>query len=373
VRLVFWSCLSLIASGYAGYPIYLYFRARFRARPVQRQKSVCPSVSVILAVRNEAKGLPDKLHNLDALDYPRERLEIIAVSDGSADETNEILLRWQIPGRCAILLPSHQGKSAALNHGIARARGEIICFVDATQTIAPNGLKNLLEPFADPSVGCVSGELVTAPGTMPSFSDGVGLYWRFETQVRKWESLTGSTVGASGAFYAVRRDLLAELPQDTILDDVYIPIQVARRGQRVIFEPRAQAVEHRTFSPREEFRRKVRTLTGNYQLLNLAPWVLTRPNPIRLRFICHKLVRLLGPFALVGLLISAFLIRRGVYELALVAQIAFYGLAALAMVRARVGFLSRLSSISLAFLILNTAAAVAFLYFISGRRPVWVR
>jgi biofilm PGA synthesis N-glycosyltransferase PgaC len=371
VTLLFWSSLALVLAAYAGYPACLYLQARWRPRPVRREP-VQPSVTVILAVRNEEKRLLDKLQNLSLLEYPAERLELIAISDGSSDATNDILAKWQGPDRYAIFLPHHQGKSAALNHGIARARGEIICFVDVAQTIESDGLRRLVEPFADPTVGCVSGELATPPHTTTS-SAGVGLYWRLETSIRKYESLTGSTVGATGAFYAVRRDAISQLPKDTILDDVYLPLQIARQGLRVVLEPRARVLETRTFSPIDEFRRKVRTLTGNYQLLRMAPWVITRANPLRVRFIFHKVLRLLVPFALLALVISSLLIRTGVYQLALLMQVAFYGLALCGSLRVQNRLLSRLSGASLAFLILNTAAAMAFLYFISGKKPAWAR
>src|SRR5205807_1842564 len=194
--------------------------------------------------------------------------------------------------RRTVILPNNRGKATALNCGVAEAKGEIVVFTDARQTIASGALRNLVANYADPSVGCVSGELI-----IPS-SQGASLYWRLEKKIRYWEGLAGSTVGASGALYAVRRNLLLPLPQETILDDVYIPFQVVRQGQRVIFEPMA---------------------------------------------------------------------------LALALQVTFYALAALSIFRAKVGIVARLSDISLAFLVLNTAAAVAFIYFVTGRKVVWAR
>ena len=372
MKLLFWLCLSLIFFAYAGYPICLYLLARYWPRPVRRAR-IFPKVTIVLAVYNEEGNLLRKLDNLAALDYPADRLEVIVVSDGSTDQTNKILAKWQGSDRRVVILTKHQGKANALNHGIAQAHGEIICFTDARQIIASDGLKNLVANFADPSVGCASGELVIREKHSAPSSEGVGLYWRLEKHVRNWESLAGSMVGATGAFYAVRKDLLLPLPIGTILDDVYIPLQVARQGSRVVFDRMAVAWDDFTPSPKEEFRRKVRTLAGNYQLLQLAPWLLTRSNPLRVRFVCHKLLRLLVPFALVGVLVSTLWLRQGIYELILVLQIALYALATLTILRAKIGFLSRLSSISLTFLVLNAAATVAFVYFITGRKAAWVR
>jgi poly-beta-1,6-N-acetyl-D-glucosamine synthase len=366
MKMLFWLSLSFIFIAYAGYPIWLYFRARFRPRPVQRA-SLSPSVTILLAVHCEEKTLPGKLHNLAALDYPPDRLEVIVISDGSTDETNKILAAWEASNRRTVILPNNRGKATALNYGAAEAKGEIVVFTDARQTIASGALRNLVANFADPSVGCVSGELIIRS------SQGIGLYWQLEKKIRYWEGLAGSTVGATGALYAVRRNLLLPLPQETILDDVYIPFQVVRQGQRVIFEPTALAWDDLKAGPKREFRRKVRTLLGNYQLLQLAPWVLTRANSLRLQFVCHKLLRLLVPFALVGLFVSTLWLREGIYELALALQVTFYALAALSIFRAKVGIVARLSDISLAFLVLNTAAAVAFIYFVTGRKAVWAR
>jgi len=372
MKLLFWLSLSLIFFAYAGYPIWLYFRARFRSRPVRRA-SIFPGVTILLAVHNEEKYLPVKLHNLVALNYPADRVEVIVVSDGSTDETNNILAVWENANRRTLILPNHRGKATALNHGVAEAKGEIIVFTDARQTIASDVLKYLVANFADPNVGCVSGELIIGQNPSATSTKGIGLYWRLEKKIRHWEGLAGSMVGATGALYAVRKSLLLPLPQETILDDVYIPFQVVRQGQRVVFEHRALAWDDYKPTLKQEFSRKVRTLVGNYQLLQLAPWLLTRSNPLRLQFICHKLLRLLIPFALVGLVVSSLSLRKNIYELALVLQLAFYALAALSIFRAKVGIVSRLSDIPLTFIVLNTAAAVAFIYFITGRKAVWAR
>ena len=371
MKLLFWCSLFLIFFAYAGYPLCLYLWARIWPRPVRRG-SALPSVTVVMAVHNEEKYLSAKLHNLAELEYPADRLQIVVVSDGSTDTSNEILNARENASLRAVILPERGGKATALNYGLAMARGEVIVFTDARQTIAAEALKNLVANFADPTVGCVSGELMIGQGGA-SGVQGVGLYWRIEKKIRLWEGLAGSTVGATGALYAVRKHLIPPLPPGTILDDVYIPLQVVRQGQRVVFEPRALAFDPLTPGPRQEFGRKLRTLVGNYQLLQLAPWILTRPNPVRWQFVGHKLLRLLAPFALVGMLVSTLWLRKDVYELALVLQLVFYALAGLRLSPGKFGFVSRLSDVSLAFLVLNSAAALAFLYFITGRKAIWSR
>lgn len=371
MKWIFWSSLAFIVYTYAGYPGWLYLRSRWRHLPV-RKADIFPPVSIILAVRNEARILPLKLENLLTLDYPPDRLEVIVVSDGSTDSTNEILQHMASERVRPVILPEHEGKALALNRAVEVARGEILVLTDARQLIDPSAVKNLTANFADPQVGCVSGELMLGKPGGPESQNGVGLYWKYEKLIRQWESASGAVVGATGALYALRKELWVPLPAGALLDDVCQPLYTARQGRRVLFEPLARAWDDVAPSERE-FRRKVRTLTGNYQLLQLSPWVLTSSNPLRFEFICHKLFRLLIPFALLGFLVSSSFLPNPFYRAALVLQLIFYGLALLALLRPQFGIVARLADVALAFLLMNTAAAVALVYFLTGKKSVWVR
>ncbi|MGH9486492.1 MAG: glycosyltransferase family 2 protein [Terriglobales bacterium] len=363
MELLFWAAALLVGFTYAGYPLWVWGQSRWRPRPVRRGEGNC-RISIVVAARNEAAALPAKLRNLHALDYPPALREIIVVSDGSTDGTNA-LLAAQHDAR-SIVLERAQGKAAALNRGMQAAQGDVVVFTDARQPIEAGALRALLRNFSDPDVGAVSGELMLAGG------GGLGLYWELEKKVREWESAGGSTVGATGALYAVRRELLHPLPEGTILDDVYLPMEVARQGKRVLFEPEARAQDTLS-SERHEFRRKVRTLTGNYQLLQLAPWLLTAANPLRFRFVCHKLLRLAVPFALAVLLVSSLAAPAPFYRTVFGLQCAFYGLAVFAGWGGRPFVLGRAAAVSRSFLLLNTAAALALVYFMRGKRAVWLR
>ncbi len=372
MRVLFVGSLALIFFAYAGYPACMFVWTRICPRPIRRS-AIFPTVTIVMAVHNEEKNLPSKLINLATLRYPAELLQVIVVSDGSTDCTNQILAAWQESTRHEVLLVEHQGKANALNHGVARAKGELICFTDARQALAPEGLVRLIANFADPSVGCASGALVMVDHRSAPSDNGMSLYWQLEKSIRNWEGLAGSTVGATGAFYAIRRSLFLPLPAGIILDDVYLPLQVARQGSRIIFDSQAVAWDDFAPTPKQEFRRKVRTLTGNYQLLQVAPWLLTWSNPLLVQFVCHKLLRLLVPFALVGILIATLWFRSGLYGLALILQAALYLLAALTIWRPKLGRISRVSNVALEFVVLNAAALVAFLYFITGRKVLWAR
>ena len=187
------------------------------------------------------------------------------------------------------------------------------------------------------------------------------------------ESASGSVVGATGAIYAVRRQLLVHIPAGTILDDVYIPMNVVREGFRVTFVPNAHAWDLADQGSDREFSRKVRTLTGNYQLVQIAPWLLGASNPLRFEFVSHKLLRLFAPFALAAALIASVALPQPFYRAALIVQIAFYGLSLIAMTKVLTGPLAKVADAARTFVILNSAAAVAFVKFVTGGRVAWVR
>jgi cellulose synthase/poly-beta-1,6-N-acetylglucosamine synthase-like glycosyltransferase len=351
----------------------LWLRSRLRPLPVHAAAHT-PRISIAMVVRNEAQVIEAKLRNLLSLDYPRELVEIIVVSDGSTDATNEILQRYQ-QGACikAIFVGESAGKAAGLNLATRDVTGELVVFTDARQTLESGAVRLLAAQFADPTVGCASGELMLGDPESGEVVRGMGLYWRIEKTVREMESASGSVVGATGAIYAVRRDLLVPVPPGTILDDVFIPMNVVKQGFRVTFVPDAHAWDVADQGSEREFARKVRTLTGNYQLVQLAPWLLGSSNPLRFEFICHKLLRLFAPFALAAALIASVMLPQPFYRVALVLQAGFYGLSIIAMMKLAKGPVARIADAARTFVVLNSAAVVAFVKFVTGGRVAWVR
>jgi cellulose synthase/poly-beta-1,6-N-acetylglucosamine synthase-like glycosyltransferase len=371
---VFWLGVVLILYTYAGYVVCLWLRAHLRPRPVKRSPYE-PSVSIVMVVRNEQQVLERKLRNLLQLEYPAERCQIVVVSDGSTDRTEAILRDYANNPRVEVVMNQlSRGKACGLNDAFERAQGEIVVFTDARQNIESGALRFLLENFADPEVGSVSGELMLGDPAGGETRQGMGLYWHIEKKVRELEAASGSVVGATGALYAVRRELLTKVPGGTILDDVYIPLQVVRQGRRVVIEPRARAWDSPDLGGGREFARKVRTLSGNYQLMQLAPWVLSSRNPVRFRFVSHKLLRLAVPFALAAMLAASLWLRGPVYRVALILQLALYGLGLMALTRLpRASPGGRAADAAGTFVLLNTAAVVAFANFVAGRKTAWTR
>jgi biofilm PGA synthesis N-glycosyltransferase PgaC len=373
MKWLFWASVAMLAYTYFGYAGWLWLRRRYRPRPVQVGEC-SPFISIVMVVRNEAGVLDRKLRNLLTLNYPPDLAEIIIVSDGSTDATNDMLREASIDFRVRIILATEaRGKAAGLNLALAIAHGEIVVFTDGRQMIEPDALHLLAQNFTDPTVGCASGELMLGDPSSGETIRGMGLYWRIEKTIREMESASGSVVGATGALYAVRRSLIVPVPPGTILDDVFIPMQVVRQGARVIFVPSARAWDVAPQKTGHEFSRKVRTLSGNYQLVQLAPWLLSGKNPLRFEFISHKLLRLFAPFALAAAFVASVILPQPFYRIALALQLAFYGLSLIAALKLVKGPLGRAADAANTFVVLNSAAVVAFVKFVTGRRVAWVR
>jgi cellulose synthase/poly-beta-1,6-N-acetylglucosamine synthase-like glycosyltransferase len=366
---LFWLCLALVVYTYFGYAIWLWLQVRLRSRPIL-QRPIFPYVSVIIAARNEETNLPAKLENLRRLEYPSDHLQIVIASDGSTDGTADIL-RAHAPQLVPVILEQPSGKASTLNKAVSHATGEILVFLDIRQSVQPDAVAQLVCCFADPAVGAVSGELLLESDSTSPHSEALGVYWKIEKAVRKLESASGSVVGVTGAIYAIRRELYSPMPPGTILDDVFVPMNVARLGKRVVFQPAAIARD-RLFSEKgKEFSRKVRTLTGNYQLMRLAPWLISPANPLLFRFISHKVLRLLVPMFLFLMLASSIMSRGSLYKTAFWLQITFYTLALIGELTPYTKKF-RLVAIANTFVMLNMAAAMAFYNFIAGRKQVWV-
>ena len=368
-KLVFWCCFALTGYAYLGYAMWLWLCVRLRNRPITETHSATPRVSIIIAARNEEMNLPAKLENLRRLTFPRDRLQVVIVSDGSTDSTAEIL-RKHSSDLVPIILERSNGKAAALNAAVSVAQGEILVFLDARQTVDEDAVSELVACFADPTIGAASGELLLETVSGAGSEEGLGIYWKIEKTVRKLESASGSVVGVTGAIYAIRRELYTEIPVGTILDDVFVPMNVARKGKRIVFQPSAIARD-RVFSKKgKEFSRKVRTLTGNYQLLRLAPWLISSSNPLLFRFISHKLLRLLVPFLMVLMLVSSAMAGGRFYSSVFWIQILFYVFAAFGTL---IPSAKRFKPVAIAstFVMLNAAAALAFYNFIAGRNELW--
>jgi cellulose synthase/poly-beta-1,6-N-acetylglucosamine synthase-like glycosyltransferase len=362
----------LLAYTYVGYPALAFACAWLGARP-RHAGPIEPTVSVVIVGYNEVARIARRIDNLLSLDYPADRLEILLGSDGSSDGTAEVARAYEHAGVGVIAFEARRGKAAVLNDLVPKAAGEIVVLADVRQQFDAGALRALVAPFADPRIGAVSGELIltqNADGT--AVGEGIGFYWRYEKFIRRHEARLDSTVGATGAIYAIRRELFEPIAEDTILDDVLIPARIARRGYRVLFEPGARAYDRAAATADEEFTRKVRTIAGKFQLLAREAWLLSPfHNRLWMQTVSHHGLRLLTPvFLATAAGSNLFLLGRPFYRWTLLGQVAFYA-AALAGQRLRHGR-RKIPFVAVPYVIslLAWATVVAFLKYVSGRQHV---
>jgi cellulose synthase/poly-beta-1,6-N-acetylglucosamine synthase-like glycosyltransferase len=361
-----------------GYPLLLEVLARLRARPVHKRPvpdDAAPAVSVLLPVRNGDAWLEGKLTSLLALDYPKERIQVIVISDGSTDGTDSIATAYAGHGIRLVRIPQG-GKAAALNAGLELATGDILFLTDVRQPLDREALRRLVECFADSEVGAASGELVLLEGDTQREAS-VGLYWRYEKWIRKNLSALDSVPGATGAIYAMRRSLARPMPADTLLDDVYLPLAAffqrqpgKSRGYRIVFEEKARAYD-KTAALEDEFRRKVRTLAGVYQIVGYYPALLGPRNRMWLHFVSHKLGRLLMPFAFVSLAVSSVFLPPGWREAAWAGQAGLYGGALIDLWLPRWFPGKALTAAARTLTVLMAAALCAIVIFFVPARKLW--
>ncbi len=364
---IFAASVGFVVYVLAGYPLLLAMYAKAFPRPIKKADWY-PRVSIIVPVRNGARWLVPKLKSLLSSDYPADLLDVLVVSDGSTDETNELAANYEDP-RVALLVIPAGGKAVAVTRALAEVTAEIIVLTDVRQQFDPQAIKKLVACFADPSVGVVTGELVIRQGTSHEEYQ-TGLYWRYEKWIRRNFNRIDTMLGATGSIYAIRRELAVPIPPGTLLDDVYLPFAIASRGYRIYFEDAAKAYDLPT-SLNSEFWRKVRTQAGVYQTMRDFPGLLWPGNRRFAHFVSHKLGRLLLPFALVAALASSFAMPEPYRLLALGSQCAFYGLALIDRAVPERTTAKRLTAVVRAFVVLVAAAACAIVVFWVPSTKLW--
>jgi poly-beta-1,6-N-acetyl-D-glucosamine synthase len=371
VKIVFLLSLFGILYTYLGYPLAMWSLARVCSRK-RTVAGISPSVSIVLAVHNGMELLQAKIQHLLDLDYT-EIKEIIIVSDGSSDGTAEYLQKLHSPRIRTVVIAEHGGKAVAVNAGAALATSEVLLFVDVRPEIAPGAIQRLVNNFADPTVGCVAGNLVLKQAGHDAASEAVGgLYWRYEQWIRTCEAAFDSPVGVCGCFYAIRRILFTSMPTGLILDDMFQPLSIIRQGYRSVLDENAFVFDMLPKRVEGEFHRKVRTLAGNFQLYKMAPWTLTFRNRVVFQLISHKLMRLVVPYLFVLLFISSAALSPDSIVFAIIAALQFLGWAlALGSLRFRIAGLQSLLAPAGALLILNFAAIMGLYRFLFTRGPLW--
>jgi glycosyltransferase involved in cell wall biosynthesis len=368
--IVFWSCVGAIGYTYVGYPILLLIISSLRPRTIKRG-DFWPSVTVIITAYNEERALAAKLENTLAIDYPKDRLEILVASDCSTDRTDEIVRTFEAQGVKLHRQPVRHGKTAAQNAAVAVATGDIILFSDATTKYSPDVLRQIVPNFADSTIGCVAGRLEYVDPSASAVGKGSMSYWNYELFLRRHESRACSLIGASGCLYAVRRSAYKPL-RDEACSDFLIATIMVEQGLRAIFEPNALCTEETNYTSDKEMRMRIRVIAQTFSDL----WHHRKTmNPLRSGFygvelISHKVFRYLVPLFLIAILATSLLLlgTSWFFTLVVAAQVCFYLVAALGFLLETAGIHNRILALPQYFVLGNIAIVAAFLDFMRGER-----
>jgi cellulose synthase/poly-beta-1,6-N-acetylglucosamine synthase-like glycosyltransferase len=378
VEYVFWVSVALVAYGYVGYAVLVWMCARLFGRheePRPVADADLPRVTLLIAAHNEAAVIRARLENALALDYPRDRLEILVASDGSKDATAEIVRGFARRGVRLLDYQPNRGKAATLNAAWAEVTGDIVLLSDANTFTDRDAPRRLARWFRDPRVGAVCGRLVLVDPDTGRNVDG--LYWRYETFLKGCEARLGALLGANGAIYAVRRDRYVPIPPETIVDDFVIPL-LGRltHGTRLVYDAGAVAREETPPGIHDEFKRRARIGAGGFQSLRLL-WPLLSPayGWLAFSFVSHKVVRWCCPFFLLAIAASnVVLATEPFYQATLAAQAAFYLVACLGARSTGQSTPARLVRLTTMFSSMNAALLVGFYRWLTGRqRGAWAR
>ena len=376
--------LGTAAYVYAGYPVAVAVLARLRPLEGPYDRSSLPAVSLVISALDERAGIAAKLANTAELDYPDDLLQVIVVTDGSTDGTDNIARRCASPGTLVIHEDLRRGKAAAMRRGVEASDHGVVVFSDANNSFPPDALRELVAPFSDPSVAAVTGAKVPRGGSDEgSVGAGERLYWRYESFVKRQESRLGCCTGVIGELLAVRRDAVPVFPADLVNDDFFLAMQVARQGYKVAYAPRASSFEPPSTSLADESRRRRRMVAGRWQSLFRATSFLPVGRPLVLwQVVSHKYLRLLLPFTMAtGLAASAADVvhhrGRGQVRVAvLVGQSAFYLLGAFAPVLPRsTGPARQVALVSRYLVRTNWSSVEGLLHYATHRRRLhlWER
>jgi biofilm PGA synthesis N-glycosyltransferase PgaC len=372
---VFLGAVGLIAYTFVGYPALVATLARLRPRPADADPRFAPSLSLVVVAYNEEDVIDERLRNCLELDYPRGQLELLVVTDGSDDATPDIARAHD--GVRVLHRPERGGKLAAMHHAFEESSGDIVVFSDANNRYSSDTLRQLAAPFADPDVGAVTGRKAIDDGSGRALDRAEGLYWRYESKLKEWESRIGSVAAVAGEILAFRREAFPDTPAGTMNDDFAQALLVASGGWRVVYAPGAVSIERASATIGDEAVRRSRLVTGRGQaLLRLLPRLARRNPRLALEVASHKGLRPLVPWALAAAAVSNVPLarERRWARTAVLGQAVFYGAALAGWKRERAGERSRVLYLPYYFCRMNLATLEGLANFASGRHEaVWAR
>jgi cellulose synthase/poly-beta-1,6-N-acetylglucosamine synthase-like glycosyltransferase len=381
LEIILWICVAVVFYSYFGYGMLLYLLVKIKKLATKSKKlSVFePKVSLIVPCFNEADYIEEKIKNSLSLNYPKDKLQLIFVSDGSTDETPEIVKKYNNEV-LALHTPERNGKAAAMNRAVNYATGDILVFCDANTYLNKDAISNLVKHYQDPKVGAVTGEKRIINKHKENASGaGEGIYWKYESFLKQLDSDFYTIVGAAGELMSYRKSLYRELPKDTLLDDLMQSMQIANDGYKVVYEKDAYAAETASANVKEELKRKVRIAAGAFQSMSRLPkaFNLFTNFKVAFLFISHRVLRwTLAPLSLLLIFITnIFLLNQhAIYRYLFIAQVLFYLMALLGWYLANKQIKVKVLFVPYYFFIMNLCMYLGFIRFVRGRQSAnWER
>ncbi len=383
MKTLFWASAFIVFYTYVGYGLVLFGLVRLRCSIKGKRPAPAiptnghPSLTLVIAAYNEADIMTAKIQDTLALRYPKAQLSLLFVTDGSTDGTPEVVRNY--PEIKLLHTPERKGKIHAMHRAMGKVQTDIVVFTDANTFLNKDALLLLARHYQDPTVGAVSGEKRVKIEENADATAGEGMYWKYESALKKWDSELYSVVGAAGELFSVRRSLYEAVPSDTILDDFMISMQIAQRGYRIVYEPEAYAVELSSENIGEELKRKIRIAAGGIQsILRLPGAANPFKNPIlSFQYLSHRVLRwTVTPFlmmlALVTNAVIAFTTNETLYQLLLSGQLIFYAMALAGWFLENKKIKSKILFVPYYFCMMNYAVVMGIRrYFFGNQSAAW--
>jgi len=383
-ELIFWWLLVLVFYTYLGYGLFLIIIVEIKeliiGKSIQHLKPFEPNVTMFVAAYNEKDFINSKVQNMLALDYPKHKLQLLFVTDGSDDGTPELLKKF--PEVTLLHAVKRSGKIAAINRGVKLVTNPIVIFSDANAMLNPESVKEIVKHYQDPDVGCVSGEKrIYKKDKDGASGSGEGIYWRYESLLKQYDYRLNSAVGAAGELFSVRTELHQHVERDTLLDDFIISLRIAQKGYKIAYEPNAYASESASISIKEEMKRKIRISAGGIQSIIrlIGLFNIFKYGILTFQYVSHRVLRwTLTPIALLALLPINYILTQQnnvlIYELLFYGQIFFYSLALVGWYLENKQIKIKILFIPFYFFFMNLCVFLGFFRYIRGSQSVlWER
>ncbi len=390
IKIIFWVCLFLVFYAYLGYGILLFLLIKLKRlfkgsaeMPLHEDDNTLPDVTFLVAAFNEEDWIEDKIRDSLQFDYPKDKIQFFFVTDGSDDSTPDLVRNFPVEDGIKLQLfhqPQRQGKIAAVERVMPFVETPIVIYSDANTQVSKDTIRQMVRHYRNPKIGAIAGEKRIAMGASGDATGaGEGIYWKYESLLKKWDAELYSVVGAAGELFSIRTELFEPVSPDTVIEDFVMTLRIAQRGYRVAYEPLAYASESQSASIPEELKRKIRIAAGGLQAISRLRPLLNffKYGTLSFQYISHRVLRwTLAPVALPLIFIANFFLRNEgfPYDWLLIGQIIFYTLALIGFLLEKRKLKIKAFFVPYYFCVMNYAVYRGFMRFVSGSQSVlWER